>query len=63
MAAVCVMSVWALLAYGFLGSNKAVQNHVNCLYVLYALDHTDPAMPRGSSFMTLTCFGVRSRES
>ena len=39
-------SVWTLLTYGVLGRNKAVQKHVNCLYVLYALDHTDPAMPR-----------------
>ena len=50
MAAVCVMSVWALLAYGFLGSNKAVQNHVNCLYVLYALERLDPGMPRALIF-------------
>ena len=44
--AVCVVSVWTLLAYVCLGGNKAVQRHVNSLYVLYALGRTDPSLPR-----------------
>ena len=43
--ALLVISAVSLLQYGILRRNKAVREHVNCLYVLYAIARTDPAMP------------------
>ena len=42
---VCGISMVTLVVYGVLISNKQVQEHVNALYVFYALDHADPSMP------------------
>ena len=41
----CVISMVTLVVYGILRINKQVQEHVNALYVFYALDHADPSMP------------------
>ena len=46
MLGLLVVSVATLIPYGILRRNRAVPQHVNSLYVLYALEHTDPNAPR-----------------
>ena len=45
LATACVISMVTLVVYGILRINKQVQEHVNALYVFYALDLADPSMP------------------
>ena len=57
MLGMLLVAVLILVLYGILRKNQAVPQHVNCLYVLYALERTDPTAPR-----ELICHFTLSRE-
>lgn len=62
---VALFAVITVIVYGVFRLNKQVEQHVNCLYMMYALAHSTPSMPHDAMHhfsLTPSLFTTRSLE-